>query len=44
MRVDMFQNVVNHLARATALRPARRRRELAVCDAVGTEYPIMDPV
>ena len=33
-----------HLVRETALRPPRGHRGLAVCDAKGIEYSIMDPV
>ena len=44
MRIDMFQNLLSHLARATAVRPARGRRGLADCDASRNEYTIMDSV
>ena len=44
MRVDMFETLLYHLVQLTTLRPARSQRGLAVCDATGMEYTILDPV
>ena len=44
MGVDMFQTLLYHLVRVTTLRPARSHRGLAVCDATGIEYTILDPI
>ena len=44
MRVDMFQTLLYHLVRVTTPRHARSHRGLAVCDATGTQYTILDPV
>ena len=44
MRIDMYHNLLYHPARETALQLPRGHRGLAVCDAQGIEYSIMDPV